>query len=138
MAGEGFAVHLLLGKWSLIAAWLFTLGTVYGALWLFADFRATVLRPILIGDESLKTRAGLRYTLDIPKSMISEISHQKPDFGKESINLKLMGPATHWIILSETIEAEGPYGTRRKVRAIGLEPDDGTGFERAVMGAMAQ
>jgi len=133
MAGEGFAVHLLLERWSLIAAWLFTLSTVYGALWLFADFRATVLRPILIGDESIHIRAGLRYTMEVPKSLISEISHQQPDFGKENLNLKIMGPPTHWIILSESIEAEGPYGTRRNVRAIGLEPDDGAGFEQALM-----
>ena len=133
MAGEGFAVHLLLERWSSIAAWLFTLSTVYAAFGLFADFRATVLRPILIGEKGFKVRAGLRYSMEIPRSLVSEVSHQKPDFGKENLSLKLMGPATHWIILSEPIEAEGPYGTRRLVRAIGLEPDDGAGFEQSIL-----
>jgi len=33
LAVEGVAVHLLLSMWSVLAAWIFTLTSVYGALW---------------------------------------------------------------------------------------------------------
>ena len=63
MATEGLAVHVLILKWSALVAWIFTIGTVYGALWLIADYRATVLRPILVSDESILIRAGFRCIL---------------------------------------------------------------------------
>jgi hypothetical protein len=34
------------------------------------------------------------------------------------------------LTLTEPIEAEGPYGFRRRVRAIGLTPDTADDFER--------
>ncbi len=128
MAGEGFALHFVLLNWSSLAAWIFSLSTIYGAIWLIADYRATILRPILVKDERLLIRAGLRYTLDVPKSIIKEVNPKQPAFGKESLNLKLMGAPTHWIVFSKPVVAQGPYGTRRRVRAVGIEPDDQNHF----------
>lgn len=133
MAVEGFAVHLLLSMWSVLVAWIFTLSSVYGALWLIGDFRATVLRPVLVGDESILIRGGIRYTAEVSRSEISGISREKPEFGKEVLSLKLIGPPTHWIIFSESVNVQGPYGTSRNVRAIGIEPDDPQSFEQALV-----
>lgn len=130
MAAEGLAVHVLLLKWSALVAWLFTIGTAYGALWLIADYRATVLRPILVSDESILIRAGFRCLLRVPRACIAEVGRTKPAFGRESLNLTFLGTPTRWLTLSEPMLALGPYGFRRRVRAIGIEPDTAEAFHR--------
>jgi len=130
MAIEAFAVHLLLLVWSATAAWIFTIGTAYAALWLLADYRATVLRPILIDEESLLVRAGLRCTLRVPRVRLAASRHEKPELGKECLNLTLLGAPTHWLVFSERVTTEGPYGFRRGVRAIGIQPDEPEDLER--------
>jgi hypothetical protein len=129
LAVEGLAVHFLLLKWSALAAWIFTIGTAYGAMWLIADFRATMLRPILVRDQSVVFRAGLRFTLQVPLARIAAIGREKPQFGKESVNLTFLGTPTHWLTLSEPLVACGAYGFHRRVRAIGIEPDAGDEFD---------
>jgi hypothetical protein len=129
---EGFAVHLLLSMWNSVAAWIFTLSSAYGALWMVADYRATVLRPILVGQRRVLVRAGLRYTVDVSRSKIKEICRTHPGFGREALSLKLIGPPTHWIIFSEAVYAQGPYGTSRRIRAVGIQPDEAHELELAL------
>jgi hypothetical protein len=130
LAAEGLAVHVLLLKWSAVIAWMFTIGSAYGALWLIADYRATVLRPILVSDESILVRAGLRCTLHVPRAWIADVGRKKPEFGKEILDLTFLGAPTRWLTLSEPMLAQGPYGFRRRVRAIGIEPDTPEEFDR--------
>lgn len=132
LLAEGFAVHLLLSMWNSVAAWLFTLSSAYGALWMVADYRATVLRPILVGPGRVLIRAGLRYTVDVSRSEIAEICRKHPGFGKEALSLKLIGPPTHWIIFSEAVYAQGPYGTSRRILAVGIQPDEAHELELAL------
>ena len=130
MAVEGLAAHVLLLHWSPLIAWVFTVGNAYAALWLIADYRLTVLRPILVSSGGIIIRAGLRCTMRVPLVQIADVGSAKPDFGKESVNLTFLGAPTHWLTLTEPIEAEGPYGFRRPVRAIGFTPDAADDFER--------
>jgi len=130
MSAEGLAVHVLLLNWSPLVAWLFTIGTVYGALWLIADYRATVLRPILVSDESVLIRAGFRCTMHVPRARIAAVGRKKPELGKESLNLTLLSTPTRWLTFSEPMLAHGPYGFSRRVRAIGIEPDMAEDFDR--------
>jgi len=134
MLAEGIAVHVLLLLWSVTAAWIFTATTVYGALWLVADYRATVLRPILVSRETILLRAGLRWTISVPRDHLAAITHVKPEAGKESLSLTFLATPTHWLILKEPVMAEGPYGFRRQVRAVGLRPDEPEDLERMLAG----
>jgi len=129
---EGVALHVLLSTWSTLAAWLFTAGTIYGALWLIADYRATVLRPILVGDDGVSIRAGLRFTLHVPRERVAAVLDHKPDFGKEAASLTLLATPTCWIVLSQPMLAQAPYGFRRRVRAVGIAADDPDGLARAL------
>ncbi len=130
LAIEGFPVHLVVHTWNPLVAWLFTLSTVYAALWLIADYRATVLRPVLIEDTRVRIRAGLRCVLDIPRSNIAAISTTPPDHGRANMKLMLMSAPTRWITLHEPMRASGPYGIRSTVRSIGLSPDQADEFDR--------
>jgi hypothetical protein len=132
MTVEGLAVHVLLYQWSALVAWIFTIGTVYGALWLIADYRATVLRPILVSDEGIVIRAGFRCTLRVPHACVVGVGPTKPAYGEECLNLTFLGTSTRWLTLSEPMQALGPYGFRRRVRAIGIEPDTAEEFDRAL------
>jgi hypothetical protein len=58
------------------------------------------------------------------------VGRTKPEPGKESVNLTFLGTPTRWITLSEPMIAEGPYGFRRRVRSIGIEPDAPQEFDR--------
>jgi len=134
MLVEGLAVHLLVSMWSALAAWALTIGTAYGAFWLIADGRATVLRPILVDGECVVLRAGLRWSLRVPRGQIAGVARRKPSLGKECLNLTLLGAPTHWVTFTRPVPAEGPYGLRRNVRAVGIQPDDAGRFDR-VLGA---
>lgn len=123
LAIEGFAVHMLLHKWNPVVAWIFTLSSLYGVLWMIADYRATVLRPLLFDDDHILFRAGLRYTIQVPKSQIASLNCEKPTMKKGAQSLTLINAPTHWVTLREPMVAEGPYGMRRSVSAIGFTPD---------------
>lgn len=134
VALEGFVVHLLVARSHAILAWGLTLLTLYGALWFVADFRATVLRPILVTNDDVLIRAGLRCTLRAPRSAITSVRRTRPEAAAGRISLTIPGAPTHWICFSETLVARGPYGVPLRVRAVGIEPDDPAAFERAMAG----
>ena len=129
MAVEALGMHLLLLTWSAVAAWILTIGTAYGALWLIADYRATVLRPILVTGDSITVRAGLRFTVHVPRAQVAAVTRARPELGKDSVSVTFLSTPTHWVTLAEPIVAEGAYGFRRRVRAIGIAPDDVREFE---------
>lgn len=129
-AVEGLAVHAMLFRWNPFVAWMFTIGSAYAGLWLIADYRATVLRPILVGDDDVLIRAGFRCTLRVPRADIADVSREKPAFGRGSVKLTVFSTPTRWITFSTPVQAEGPYGIRRRVRAIGIEPDQTAEIDR--------
>ena len=132
VAVECVAAHILISMWSTTLAWLFTLAGIYSGLWLVADYRATVLRPVLVSEDAVHARAGLRWTVRLPRTQIVAVSRDQPDLPKETLNLTLLGTPSHWLTLAEPVEATGPYGLRRQVRAIGLLPDAGEEFTAAL------
>lgn len=58
-AVEITATHLLVGLWSVRAAWIMTILGVYTMLQLFAHMRAIRARPLVIGESFLLVRNGL-------------------------------------------------------------------------------
>jgi hypothetical protein len=68
----------------------------------------------------------------VPRAQIVEISRVKPELGKECFNFTFLGTPTHWITLSKPAHAHGPYGFRRNVRSIGIEPDAAEEFSSAL------
>lgn len=123
LAVEGLVVHVFIQRWSEPLAWIATIGTIYAALWLIADYRATVLRPILVDAREVTFRAGLRYTLRVPRSQIAAVVSEDLGPGEEHIQLPLVGAPTVWVTLTESAVAKGPYGMSRRTRAIGVHPD---------------
>lgn len=114
------------------AAWIFSLATLYGAIWLIADYRATALRPISVGVDRVLIQSGLRFSVRVPRSQITEVGCDKPEFGKQSLNLTFLATPTLWITLSNATTVQGPFGLRISVRAIGIKPDAAGDLEQAL------
>ncbi|QQS42896.1 MAG: hypothetical protein IPM63_08170 [Acidobacteriota bacterium] len=131
IAAETAVAHYLISLWSAPVAWAVTALSVYGGLWILADLRASVLRPVLIADDSILIKAGLRYDVEIPIEMMDCIERAKPSEGP-LVSAALFGDPTHWIVLNETLQAEGVFGFRSEFRAIGFSPDEPAAFEVAV------
>lgn len=137
-AAEGAAVHLLLAAWSEAAAWVLTLFTGYGALWLVADYRASLLRPVLLTSGMLRVRTGLRWSIEVPRSGIAGIQRTPPSGKAPVLRAVLFGSPTLWIQLREPTVAHGPYGFSRTVQWIALAPDVPESFTAALASGTAE
>jgi hypothetical protein len=128
---EAIPVHLLVTRWSPRGAWLLTALAAYGLLWFLGDYRATRLRPILLDEETLCIRTGLRWTLRIPRDHIVAI-HKKAPQSEPFIRATLPAMTPLWIELTEPVTAQGPYGKLKQARWISVGVDDAKGFREAL------
>jgi len=131
---EAIPVHLLVTRWSPRGAWLLTALAAYGMLWFLADFRATRLRPILLDDDILCLRTGLRWTVRIPRTHIVAI-HKKAPKGEPFLRATLPGTTPLWIELAEPVTAQGPYGKEKKAQWIAVAVDEAKAFREALIGS---
>lgn len=116
-------MHLLLARWSETAAWGLTLLTLYGALWLVADYRASLLRPVLLTSEVLWVRTGLRWSVQVPRAQIARVQRTRPPEAEPVLQAVLFGSPTLWVQLREPAVAHGLYGLTRTVRWVALAVD---------------
>jgi hypothetical protein len=130
---EAIPVHLLVSRWSSRGAWLLTALAGYGLLWFLADYRATRLRPILLDEETLIIRTGLRWTVRIPRANIVEV-HKRAPKSEGFIRAALPTMTPLWIELIEPVTARGPYGKEKQARWISVGVDDAKAFREAVTG----
>lgn len=129
---EGTAVHLLVSLWSPVAAWVLTGTSIYAMLWFIADHRASLLRPLWVTSESLWVNTGIRWSVHVERRQIAGMHHERPAGARPFLRATLLGTPTLWVELSEPVVARGPYGFERRVRWIGLSPDDRREFESAL------
>lgn len=130
---EVVSVHLLVSLWSRRLAWLSSGLGLYGALWLWADWRACRLLPVRVQEGTLCIRFGLRWRLDVPLDAIAKI--RAPTAGeqttKSELDLRLALPGATWKVLEldRPICARGIYGRRRTIRTLGLGLDEFDGLD---------
>ncbi len=119
-------VHLLLSRWTPIAAWLATGLALYGMLWFVADWRATCLRPIRLGADGLELHAGLRWDVSIPLDAIASIERPGRDDSAAGRPLKLSLFADPDLVVRtrRPVEARGLSGLRRHADAFAFAVDE--------------
>jgi hypothetical protein len=136
LAAEAIAVHLLVRHWSVVAAWILTVLTAYAVVWLIGDFRALGRRPILLTDDELVVRLGLRWTVRVPLARIRAVrgtsSRTGPDNAPDPDHLRavILGAERQIVELDSELVATGFYGIRRRIRSIGLSVDEPERFLR--------
>lgn len=132
IAGEGLGAHLLLARWSVRAAWTFTVLDVYTVLWLLGDFQALRLRPATFDGRTLGLRLGMRWSADVDAGNVLSVSRLAPGaFTKrrDTLRFAILDEPRYEIAFREPVVFRGIAGLERRVRAVALLPDDCAAFE---------
>ncbi|HLJ49337.1 MAG TPA: hypothetical protein VKU01_25160 [Bryobacteraceae bacterium] len=132
---ESVPVHLILHRWSAVAAWIMTALDVYGLIWLVAIGRALRLRPILVGEDRVLIRVGLIWEVEFRRDQVAHchrVAGPPPNRREPGYLSAVVLNEPQWLIeLKEPVTAHGLLGRRREVTRIGLAVDESPGFGQA-------
>ena len=133
---ETAVVHIVVQHWSTRAAWAFTAFDLYGVLWIVASARALVLRPILVGADTIVFRASLWWTVSVDRTNVAEV---RPFTGPrlkrgstDPLSLAWFTTPSALVRFHEPVIATGLWGRQKTAAAIAVPIDDVDGFVRAV------
>jgi hypothetical protein len=125
---ETFVLHNLLADWSVIAAWILSILSIYTAFQILGFARALAARPITLDEKNLFLRYGIMNYATIPFNDIKNIEISGRDLDKEKFEKKLflLGELeSHNVILHLKNEHQlvGLYGIKSKFKTVGLYID---------------
>jgi hypothetical protein len=133
---ETAVVHILVQHWSARAAWAFTAFDLYGVLWIVAAARALVLRPILVGADTIVFRASFWWTVAVDRTNVAEV---RPFTGTRvkrgstaPLSLAWFTTPSVLVRFHEPVSATGLWGRKKTTAAIAVPVDDVDAFLRAV------
>lgn len=135
IAIEAFGVHVLVMRWSEIAAWVLTAADLWLIFILWADCRASAIQPIEMHPDGLRIRYGMRIQGDIPYRWIAAVDtalefHPSKAESKHSV-LPMVTPNVK-ITLTETTTVQGLLFMPKQVESIYLALDEPAAFAHAV------
>ena len=140
VGAETFVFHLLLARWSQLAAWIFTSLGIYSAIQLFGFLKSMTKRPISIDGNQLNLRYGMMNETAIRLDAIASVELSSKDIiiDKRTRKLSLLGPLeTHNVIirLNQENTLHGLYGTKKTYQTIAFYVDDAARFKTQVEAA---
>lgn len=127
---ETVALHLLLGQWSTLAAWILTGLGIYTSLQLIAHLKALRHRFVEFGTDKLILRNGLFGDAVIPLDQIEGVEQiRKPitDSNRKVEYLSLLKELEKpnvALYFNQPITIERPYGIRQKCDTLMVSVDD--------------
>ncbi|WP_296620127.1 hypothetical protein [Marivirga sp.] len=141
VAIETVVFHILLAKWSSIAAWILTFLSIYSGIQIFGFLKSMLKRPISIENDRLYLRYGImtETAIDLKDIETVEISSKDIELNQETRKLSFLGELeNHNIIIRLKKENEliGLYGIKRKYRNLALYVDDKIEFTNQVNNAL--
>lgn len=134
---EIVATHMLIAQWSVMAAIIVTLLSVYAALWLAGDARARIMRPVVLGKDKLRIECGIQMEAVVSIRSVTSASSLEPKHLDKSdkLNYGTFYQANVWITFEEPVEVRTLTGTK-SVCAIGLSLDEPQDFMDTLCGQM--
>jgi hypothetical protein len=123
---EAALIHLLVARWSVTVAWVLTALSVYGAVWLAAVARSFVLNPVLVTETEVIVRAGLLWSLRLPRG---SATIERPGAVCD-LRVPILADPNVVLRLAEPMIARGLYGITRKVTTVAVGFDDPAAFTR--------
>lgn len=130
---EMTVMHLLVSQWNAAAAWALTLASVYAALWIIADCRASILNPIAVKNDVVQIRSGMRFSADVPLDAVAAFVERAPETDKAKlIDLGVMGNPSGWLVFAKPVRIETFFGTEKTVEAIGIAVDGKARFSHLI------
>ena len=141
VAIETVVFHILLVKWSSIAAWILTFLSIYSGIQIFGFLKSMLKRPISIENDRLYLRYGImtETIIDIKDIDSIEISSKDIELNKETRKLSFLGEleSHNFIIrLKKENELIGLYGIKRKYKNLALCIDNKIEFENRINNAL--
>lgn len=134
---EILGVHVLLSRWSALAAWIATALGLYGMMWIVADYRSVRSTPHAVGPGVLSIRRGTLWRLDAPLDRVASArmpTSEERAAPKGSLDLMATLPAAPWVVVTftEPVPVRGPMGITKRVTTLGVSVDDPDAFRDAV------
>ncbi|WP_250434349.1 hypothetical protein [Hanstruepera flava] len=125
---ETVVLHILLAKWSIVAAWILTCLSTYSIIQLFGFLKSMYKRPILIEKGKLFLRYGIMNETIIDLKNIKSIAVSSTDIelNKETRKLSFLGELeSHNVIIKLHQESIlfGLYGIKRQYKNLALHVD---------------
>jgi hypothetical protein len=140
---ETVVLHILLEKWSAIAAWILTILSIYSAIQLFGFLKSMLKRPISIENDKLYLRYGIMNESVVAIDAIDSVELFAKDIklDKETRKLSFLGQLEGhnvMIKLKEEHTLTGIYGIKRKFKVLVLYVDNKIEFVNQINNALKQ
>ncbi len=128
--------HFLLMQWNEVIAWIVTGLTIYGLIWLYGDYRVIKHKSIVLLEDKLLIRIGIRWKADIELSNIQSIeSSVSEEVEEEYTNISILATEKNiFINLHEPIVVEGMFGITKTTSKIALYVDEVDIFIKYIKG----
>lgn len=126
---ETYVLHILLLKWSIIAAWIASILSVYSSIQIFGFLKSIVKRPITIESNILHLRYGIlsETAIDINNIASIKITNKEIEFDTKTIKLSPLGELeSHNMLINLKKENifSGLYGMKKTYTTIAFFIDD--------------
>ena len=127
--------HFFLMQWHEWIAWIVTGLTIYGLIWLYRDYTVIKHKPIILLEDKLLIRIGIRWKVDIDLSNIESIeSSVSEETEEEYTNISILATEKNiFINLYEPIEVEGMFGITKTTSKIALYVDEVDNFRKYIL-----
>ncbi|WP_282135049.1 hypothetical protein [Seonamhaeicola maritimus] len=140
---ETVTVHVLLSKWSIIAAWIFTFLSIYSGIQIFGFLKSMLKRPISVEGNKVYLRYGImsETTINIEDIVSVEITSKDFEKSKENRKLSILGEleSNNMVIrLKNENTLTGLYGVKRTYKNLAIYVDDKLEFKNRIEGLVNQ
>ncbi|WP_419699576.1 hypothetical protein [Mucilaginibacter sp. NFX135] len=128
---EVTAIHLLLLKWSHIAAMVVTILSLYGVIFIVADLSAIIKRKVQISDDHILLQTGLRWRARTSLSNIGSIKKITNDYQSESLYFKggiIKTSGSLLISFKTPVQIDQLYGSGKQFNTILMNIDNYDAF----------
>lgn len=135
---ETAGVSYLLYKWSPILHWIHLILSVSVIVFLLAELRAVVKNPIMIKNNELSLKIGIRPKVTIPTKNIKVIKsgslYHDDKKNKEVLDLSLISfdEPTFELVLDQPIVEKAMFGKAKNITRIFFNVDDKTAFSNII------
>lgn len=136
---EIVTMHMLITQWSIAAATIVTLFSIYAAVWLVGDARARILRPVILRKDELLIECGIQMEAIVPVGSMIGIGNSEPENidKAEKLNYGTFYRPNVWITFEKPIDFRTLMETKG-IRAVGLSLDEPQVFMDELRGQMSR
>ena len=127
---EIFLLHYFLYSWNYTISVILVIVSIYSMFFLISDVAASIKRPLVIYDNNLYIRIGLRWRVMVPLCLIKDVNKVNFNYvkSKQTLRAALLKQVNVEVILNDYVIVKGMYGLSKKVNKIYLYLDKPADF----------